>query len=260
MTIELKCPFPNECNVPVHYKIPRRYVTQILSGMEVKNTEKCIHISYSKESTTFLECEFDEELWNKIWNETCKKYDVINTVKPKHLDIFIPQMKHDLDRYIEEYVKLICELPSITAYESETEINYRIKNPHKKTSHHKVGIPDELLIVNNIVEACEKAKDITNQSFELSGKKASEILTFILSDSDREKSKYGVDHIPIAYGLKGPSLNVKTMWKMIKDVRNKCKEKNINILTEVSDGQWNKIITSDIDVNPLTKMPLQKQT
>ena len=176
-----------------------------------------------------------------------QKNDLIHTVKPKHLDICTAEIKRDLDRYIEKNVRLICELPSVTAYESENTINYRIKNPYKKTSHHTVGTPDKVLIANDIVEACEKAKDITKQSFELSRKKATEILTFILSDSDREKSKCGVDHIPIAYALKGPSLNVKTMHKMIEDVRNKCKENNINILCDVSDGQWYKIVTKDID-------------
>ena len=99
---------------------------------------------------------------------------------------------------------------------------------------------------------------MTEKSHELSRKKAAEILTFILSDSDREKSQYGIDHIPIAYGMKGYSLKVETMRKLIEDVRNKCKDEGINILTGVSDGQWFKIVSQDINGNPLTRLQYQK--
>ena len=36
--VEIKCPYPNNRNVPVHYDLPLRYVTQILAGMKVKKT------------------------------------------------------------------------------------------------------------------------------------------------------------------------------------------------------------------------------
>ena len=52
-------------------------------------------------------------------------------------------------------------------------------------------------------------------SNQLNRKKAHEILTFLLSDSDREKSVNGIDNIPIAYALKGYSLNTKTMRHLI---------------------------------------------
>ena len=40
------------------------------------------------------------------------------------------------------------------------------------------------------------------ESYELCRKKATEILTFLVSTSDREKSNDGIEHIPIAYALK----------------------------------------------------------
>ena len=80
------------------------------------------------------------------------------------------------------------------------------------------------LIYSGIVEHCNKAKNMTEKVHELSRKKAAEILTFILSDSNTEKSQYGIDHIPIAYGMKEYSLKVETMRKLFEDVRNKCKD------------------------------------
>ena len=96
-------------------------------------------------------------------------------------------------------------------------------------------------------------------SHQLNKKNTHEILTFLLSDSDREKSVNGIDNIPITYALKGYSLNTKTMQHLIEEVRDKCAENNIHIICEVSDGQWIKNFNQDIDGNPLTKLQYQKK-
>ena len=95
-----------------------------------------------------------------------------------------------------------------------------------------------------------------------------EILTFLLSCIDREKSDHALEHTPIAYALKGSSLKVDTMWKMIDKVRDECKAKDIKILCECCDGQWwwyndinyiNQYKSNDINGNPLTHMQYQKR-
>ena len=91
------------------------------------------------------------------------------------------------------------------------------------------------------MEFSAKAEDLTKESYQLARKKATEILTFLLSTTDREKSIHGIDNIPVAYALKGHSLSTETMRRMIEDVRNKCKEKGVNILCETCDGQCHKM-------------------
>ena len=134
--VEIKCPYPNNRNLLAHYNLPIRYVTQILAGMKVKRTVKCLYISYSEESTTFMECKFDNDLWQYLWVETKKNYDYINPLKPTHLDANIPNIKASLEKYVSQNVTFICELPSITAFESDGNINYRIKNPYKNGPVH----------------------------------------------------------------------------------------------------------------------------
>ena len=99
---------------------------------------------------------------------------------------------------------------------------------------------------------------MTNRSHELGRNKAVEILTFLLSDSDREKSINGIDHVPVVYAMKGYSLTTATMRKLIEDVHDKYKENNTDILCEVSDGQWIKNINHDIEGNPLPRLQCQK--
>ena len=74
-----------------------------------------------------------------------------------------------------------------------------------------------------------------------------------MSDADRQASKNGIDHIPVAYALKGPSLTVEIMRKMVEEVRNACKQHGVNILCECSDGQWKNIAFNSRDGEPLTK-------
>ena len=61
--VEVKCLFPNMFAVNVHYELPIHYMTEILARMKCENVLKCIYISYSKESSTFFKCTFDDELW-----------------------------------------------------------------------------------------------------------------------------------------------------------------------------------------------------
>ena len=64
--VEVKCPFPSEKRLGLHYTLPEYYVCQCLSEMVVLNTKLLIYVSYSEESTSFLKVDFCEDLWNMI--------------------------------------------------------------------------------------------------------------------------------------------------------------------------------------------------
>ena len=112
MIIKCKCPFPNEFNIPVHYSLPIRYVTQTLAGMHAKRVMTCLYISYLKNSTTFLKCTFDKNLWNILWNATNDLYDVDHVLKPNHLHENVLHLKDLLQKYVDNNVEFKCELPS----------------------------------------------------------------------------------------------------------------------------------------------------
>ena len=85
MIVEIKCSYPNNHNLPVHYSLPKKYVTQMLAGMKCKRSLNCIYVCYSKESTTFFKCKFDNDLWKILWLETKDLYDTDECKKPVHL-------------------------------------------------------------------------------------------------------------------------------------------------------------------------------
>ena len=191
---------------------------QLLSGMKVKKVKACLYISYSEESTTIFLCKFDSNLWEKIWNEICDQYDKENPVKPIHLKLNLKDLKGDLQTYIKENVTFLCELPSLKA-NLKLDKNQKIRNQYVLQNKHKSSIFNQTEVTNEISDTCKDAKNITNESFQLCRKKATEILMFLMSNIDREKVNVGIDHIPIAYAMKGNSLKTETMRKIIEDVR-----------------------------------------
>lgn len=60
--IEIKCPFPSENKMPVHYSLPPYYVCQCLAEMVILETNTLIYVSCSKQSATFFNVQFDSEL------------------------------------------------------------------------------------------------------------------------------------------------------------------------------------------------------
>ena len=135
-----------------------------------------------------------------------------------------------------------------------------IRNPYTiHTVLHRSISCDINQINEDITECCVRSANLLNKSYQLNRKKARELLTFLLSDSDREKSIHDIHNVPVAYALKGYSLNTETMHNMIEDVRDKCKEKGVKILCEVSDGQWICNINHDINGDPNNKITISEQ-
>ena len=61
--------------------------------------------------------------------------------------------------------------------------NEPVKNPYRKQSIVEMNQFSKEQIQSDISELCDKAIDITKKSFELSRKKATEVLMFLLSTS-----------------------------------------------------------------------------
>jgi hypothetical protein len=81
--VEIKCPYPTTERVPVYYSLPEHYVCQCLAEMFVLETSHLLYVSFSIETTTVLEVQFDAELWNEILKEAREIYDTSDPVVPR---------------------------------------------------------------------------------------------------------------------------------------------------------------------------------
>jgi hypothetical protein len=74
--VEIKCPYPNERKIAVHYSLPEYYVCQVLAEMFALKTDNLIYITYSSESAVFLRVTFDQNLWEMILSHAKSLYDI----------------------------------------------------------------------------------------------------------------------------------------------------------------------------------------
>ena len=116
--VEIKCPFPSERTMPVHYKLPDYYVCQCLAEMHVLNTDLLIYMSYSASSCTVLKVKFSHELWETIMKEVKRLYDLDNPVKPTKSNPNVKDLKAQLKDFVENNVEFVCEVPSCALSDS----------------------------------------------------------------------------------------------------------------------------------------------
>ena len=103
-----------------------------------------------------------------------------------------------------------------------------------------------------------ESSQLLEYAYNLQRRQACEIFGFIVADADRQYSKKCPANNWIAYALKGNSLNMDITRLIIEEVHDVCKENNLKILTEVSDGQFHKCACRTIDGKPLTWLTWQK--
>ena len=96
------------------------------------------------------------------------------------------------------------------------------------------------------------------EAHDLERRKATEVLLFLLTDTDCSYNKDKPSSIPVAYALKGRSLKTETTRQMVADVMNFLHQHKINVLVKAYDGQWSSLVFHDLNDKPLTLFKLQR--
>ena len=178
-------------------------------------------------------------------------------IQPESLNI-----KDEVKKFTDSNTLLVAEVPTLVTFDDESLSTSPMPNERNKMycQRNKV-LPrthDWKDINECIVDLCERNITVLEKANESLRRKATELLLFVASDSDREFQKDVPCCIPIAYGLKGKSICLETARKMIDVVLNKLHEKGVNVLAESLDGQWAQIVFRDFFNNPLTVYEFDK--
>ena len=100
-------------------------------------------------------------------------------------------------------------------------------------------------------------KSAINESYQICRQKATELLVWLLSDTDRCFNPEIPHSLPVAYAMKGYSLTTTVMRKMHNDILQACFDKGLDVVCSCFDGQWLKFATRDDHNRPLTQLQLQ---
>ena len=79
-----------------------------------------------------------------------------------------------------------------------------------------------------------------------------DIVAFVVADSQRLNRPGIPPHVPIAYAMHGPSFTNESLRKMLTDVRLCCQSHNVGIMCEITNGEFIKLIHTSENGHPLT--------
>ena len=148
----------------------------------------------------------------------------------------------------------MCEVPSCIAQDTH------ISHTSTDTPFQFAVLRDRNTVRNDrsIEAILSSAASCVEDAYRLCRLKASEVLVWILSDVNR-MWKAEIPHaIPVAYAMKGYSLDNDVMRNMCETVMQALHDKEISVVCSTFDGQWNKLASRDQEGRPLTLIQLQR--
>ena len=124
------------------------------------------------------------------------------------------ELKIYLQKYLDENLKLVAEVPSMTVCENYTEL-HKDQSPYHVPQIEGMRNVSDATIVTKFKAICRVTKDFVSEVYELQSRKATEILAFVISDMDRIRDGKHPNQIPTSYALKGYSLSTEKLRQMV---------------------------------------------
>ena len=234
------------------YKLSIHDAIKALISMKSRQMHKSWTCLIGKSSIVVIESDYDDFTWRIIWTDVKKHFD---NERPKNMNKITDcqkKYKEIMNEYIDQNCKVIAELPRIIGKVGT------IKRSNKFSAYftpfQNSRPQDYSICESNLQEVCFEMAEVIEHGINFMRVEASEILAFVVTDSERICKPGIPPHLPIAYGLRGHSLPMNIMLEMVNDIRNELKKVNAQVLCEVYDGQFHSIIVKDANGKPLTRL------
>ena len=245
IAVEVKCHYPTD-NFPKFpmYRLPTRYVPQMLAEMVVHGVEELWLLSYTLSIMTVNVVYFDVTLWQKLLHLTEYKYGAENVAILMKLHPVIKSLKSDLVKFINTHTRYICEVPSFRG-----EINVNLPDgyisPCAVVDVPTTNVLDFMYLMESSWLAVEECNLLFTKIHEVMREQSSELIMFMISDKDRMQTTGSPTLSPLGFALKGSCLSNKQLQHLINTTRDECK-RGIRILVKCYDGQWQlTVMTSE---------------
>lgn len=198
--------------------------------------------------------QFDADLWEIITCETKDVYLRDTPKRPTRLSEGSKVIAEKIEIYRKEKVEFLCEIPSLKATSNE------ISQTHERSPYifPVTKEPDTNHVKENTELTFSNVIRILEETYEICRKKATEVLVWLLSDTDRCWNIEVPHSLPVAYAMKGYSLPNQPMREMHEHILDECYKRGIDVVCSCFDGQWIKLATRDQDDRPLTLLQLQR--
>ena len=217
--------------------------------MYVLKTDTLIYLSFSEESTTFLKVSCDNELWTTIWNEAKSIYDLPDISEPERTRN-LKHIKLRLKAFVTNNVEFLCELSTCVMFDS-------CLRTATKSDLFMLPVEKEncVLYRDELGQVIQKAKHVVRSSYELTRRRATELMVWVLTNKDRNTKTEIPCSLPVAYGLKYYRLTTQAMRNATEAVLKSCSEHG---LSSVTDGQWVNLMNREASGKLLTLLQFRK--
>ena len=166
-------------------------------------------------------------------------------------------LRKKVNDYINTHCTFVCEIPSFRGIEGVLQESEFI-------SHYNV------CDIRNFPQVDCHAIEHQSESIAFEGKslfetihktlrqEAQEVLVFMISDHNHHHKEFIPYSLPLGYAMKGKHLNNSDLRFLVNHCRDKLQERNIPVLCEVYDGQWQNLCMFSEDGSPLNGLRLIK--
>ena len=235
-----------------NYIMNRNDAIKALASMRCKKVIRAWTCYIGIASLSIIESEYDEDTWKLIWRQLRLLYNNNNPKSPQTITSIQKRLYPLIDHHIENNTRMLAEIPKLNGKMSEfTKQNrftpYNIPNIHTEREL-------SVILCRSFKETAVELSEIIESGINFLRVEASEILAFVVTDSERIIKPGIPPHLPVAYGLRGSSLTMKTMRDMVNQIRDELKNLNATVLCEVYDGQFHPIIVKNEKGEPLTRI------
>ena len=239
------------------YTLRHEDVISILFAMKCRKVAKGWTFYVGNTSGVLIESIYDANLYACLLEKLTEQFDTTKPICRKGIVDLRQELNPKLDMFTEENTKVICEIPLVKG-KIDLTVNDDKFSPYK-IPQFSDRIYDSMLMTDTFDELCVKLTQSVEEGINFLRVEASEIIAFLATDSERIVKPGIPPHIPIAYGLKGPSLSNKIFRNMRNDIRNELHSRKTSVLCEVYDGQFHDIIVNSDDGRPLTRLQHAKE-
>ena len=187
ISLELKSPCPDADKLPVHYKLPKWYILQILIHMVVTETDSNWYGCCGTKSMVLINCKFDDQLWDDLCNRIKQFLDKDKPVASNWMKDIAQEFRVPFECYIVVKTDLIDEVPIVTTMEDPSQFQCSAQfSPYQKlTSHCNRNGPDVDDVKDIINSTYLKADKLIQDAYHILREEACEILVFVAADSSR---------------------------------------------------------------------------
>ena len=243
-------------NVIVQQLPSDKEIIKAILTMRITEKLKCLYVTVGNVSVSYTWILFDNDFWNDILKIFEDNYDVLHPSMPSNTKGIKDAFRNKIATFKNSCCRQICEVPRMNGIESN--IQQTDKFSAYSTPILKDKVPQSVILEDDFETLCYEVSALLEEGFNHLRIEASEILAFVATNPSRCQVTGIPPHLPIAYGLRGHSLSMEMMRSMLSDILIELDKRNINVLCEVYDGQFHKLITRSKDGLPLTRLQFQQ--